>query len=89
MQKMKQGTLQILDIREIDEYEEGHIFNSIHLPMSRIQDQYKQLDRQQTYYVICHSGSRSDVVCRYLAPMGYKVVNIMGGIATYRGKLET
>ncbi|MDF2617058.1 MAG: rhodanese domain protein, partial [Sedimentibacter sp.] len=39
----------------------------------------------KTYYVICHSGSRSGRTCRYLTKLGYDVVNVTGGYGSYVG----
>lgn len=87
-QLMQQQSITILDIREEDEYEEGHIAKSLHIPMSQIHRRHHELSKATTYYVLCYSGSRSYQVCYYLSQLGYRVVNIMGGISTYRGRLE-
>ena len=34
----------------------------------------------------CARGGQSMMVCRYLARMGYSVLNVANGIAYYRGK---
>lgn len=78
----------IIDVRERDEYESGHIPNSTLIPMSECVSRVEELDSNKTYYLICHSGSRSYQVCRYAATQGKKVVNVLGGMGAYRGVLD-
>ncbi|WP_407371718.1 rhodanese-like domain-containing protein [Carnobacterium sp.] len=42
------------------------------------------MDKEQEYYVICHSGARSAKVCQLLASEGCKVKNVMGGISAWK-----
>ena len=38
------------------------------------------LDKDQTYYILCHHGQRSYMVTEYLTKYGYDVINIVGGV---------
>lgn len=78
----------ILDVREMDEYKEGHIAHALSRPLSVIENWALKLDKKTEYYVICYSGSRSMNACTYLSRLGYKVVNVMGGMSRYNGRLE-
>lgn len=75
----------ILDVREDDEFASGHIAGAISLPISRFD--LSRLDKQKTYYVVCASGARSYQVTMYLDARGYSVVNVLGGMGAYRGRL--
>ena len=81
-------SINIIDVRERDEYESGHIPNSTLIPMSEFVSRVEELDNNKTYYLICHSGARSSQVCRYAASQGKSVVNVMGGMSAYRGVLD-
>lgn len=84
-QKNNKEKLTILDVREVDEYESGHIKSSTNMPLSELVEIFKNLDKKQEYYVICHSGGRSANACTLLSNEGYNVVNVMGGISAWRG----
>lgn len=84
----KREPLTILDVREADEYANGHIHNAQFLPLSQIQENAASLDPAQQYYVICHSGARSAMASQYLADLGYKITNVMGGMSAWRGEVE-
>lgn len=79
--------INIIDVREVVEYQQGHIKDSINLPMSLIANQYNELDINKEYYLICHSGARSAMVCDFLSRQGYQVYNLIGGIELWKGEL--
>ena len=84
-QMMKQKPLLIMDVREVDEYTMGHISGAMLCPVSEFMEHLPKLSKNKPYYVVCHSGSRSQAVCDYLGKQGYQVTNVMGGMSTYRG----
>jgi rhodanese-related sulfurtransferase len=45
------------------------------------------LDKGKEYYIVCRTGSRSLDAARILKKQGYQVINVLGGIATYKGEL--
>lgn len=81
--------INLLDVREVIEYEMGHIPNAKNIPMNTlIQNPTHYLDKEQTYYIVCQSGGRSQMVCMMLEVQGYDVVNVMGGTGAYPGQLN-
>ncbi|MBU5362846.1 rhodanese-like domain-containing protein [Enterococcus raffinosus] len=84
-QKQKNEELTILDVREIYEFKNGHILNSKNIPLSNIDQAYKNLDKTKPYFVICHSGSRSINACIFLSNNGFDVTNVMGGMSSWKG----
>lgn len=86
-QLQKKQPLAIIDVREEEEYASGHISEAISLPLSQIQERVDLLDKEQAYYVICHSGGRSQMACEFLAAKGYQVTNILGGMSAWKGEL--
>lgn len=87
-QLMKKGDVHVLDVREPEEFEEGHIPSALSTPISAFMKYLPKLDKATHYHVVCYSGARSQVVAEYLGKNGYQVSNVMGGMSTYRGKLE-
>ncbi|MER2226199.1 MAG: rhodanese-like domain-containing protein [Carnobacterium sp.] len=86
-QKWKKGKLPLVDVREDNEWEEGHLEGAIHVPLSALSSVKQKLDKNEEYYVMCHSGARSSMACQELAKEGYKVTNVMGGISAWRGEV--
>lgn len=85
-QLVKNETPAILDVREENEYEMGHIDGVQLIPLNTIPTNLAALNKEQPYYVICHSGMRSASACGYLAEQGYQVTNVMGGMSSWRGE---
>ena len=79
----------LLDVRTPQEYREGHIQGSINIPVQSIAKGEAPSDNKDTQiFVYCHSGSRSRQAVSVLKGMGYSNAKNIGGIVTYRGKVE-
>ncbi|WP_413489025.1 rhodanese-like domain-containing protein [Carnobacterium divergens] len=85
-QLVKQGGVSILDVREPNEFSGGHIKEAILMPLNSIPEQLDQLNKEETYYVICHSGMRSASASAFLAGEDYNVINVMGGMSAWKGE---
>lgn len=72
--------LSLVDVREVEEFEALHLEGARNFPLSQLADTYKQLEKDQLYYVICKSGMRSARACQFLAEQGYEVINVLGGM---------
>lgn len=87
-EKVQQKDITILDVRELDEFQSGHIRSSINIPLSTLGNEFEKLDKNKEYYVICHLGGRSSKACAFLSQQGYKVVNVLGGMSAWTGEIE-
>ena len=76
----------LLDVRETDEFQSGHIPGAVNLPLSRIEQ--AKLERNESIFVYCLRGTRSKQAVSRLARMGYTKVKSIGGITRYKGELE-
>ncbi|MCP8967510.1 rhodanese-like domain-containing protein [Ectobacillus ponti] len=81
-------TLFLVDVREDEEVAYGKIPEAVHIKMGEIPAKTDLLDKDTEYIFICRSGMRSENVCRYLNSLGYKTVNMAGGMLQYQGKTE-
>jgi len=89
-EKLQSTDLKIIDVREAFELEICSIPNSIHIPLGKIESAYSQLDKNATYYMLCHHGSRSMAACELLHRNGItRVVNIAGGIHAWAKEVDT
>lgn len=79
----------ILDVREAAEYAFGHIPGAKSIPMGDLADRMNELDKNQTIYVICRTGTRSDLAAQQLAAAGFtKIYNVLPGMTEYTGELK-
>lgn len=72
---------QLIDVRQPEEYELGHIKNALLHSVENIET-FKQ-SKNKTYYVYCKSGNRSRKASQFLTQRGYNVVNLDGGYTAY------
>lgn len=79
-QLYQKESLSVLDVREVEEFEALHLEGARNFPLSQLADTYNQLDKSQSYYVICKSGMRSARACQFLSGKGYDVINVQGGM---------
>ena len=70
----------ILDVREVEEFQSGHIEGALNAPLSTLDKGYEQLDASKRYYVICQGGMRSERACQFLETKGFDVINVEGGM---------
>lgn len=83
------GKINLIDVREPNEYKSGHLSTAKNIPLNRIiSEADRYLDRSKEYYIICQSGGRSSRACGILKDKGFNVINVSGGTGSYRGKLE-
>lgn len=79
----------LIDVREADEYAGGHIPGSLNIPLSHLRDIECKIDGFDVpLFVYCLSGARSARAAAELVKMGYTAVNNIGGISSYKGKVE-
>lgn len=82
----------ILDVRSKEEYEAGHIANSINIPVNEIGNKFKEEvteDLNKTILVYCRSGARAKQASELLVDLGYKNVIDFGGILNWNYGLVT
>ena len=72
----------ILDTREQDEFDEGHIPGAILIPHTEIEDKAEEMlpDKDALILVYCRSGRRSKIAAEALSELGYTNVKEFGGI---------
>jgi adenylyltransferase/sulfurtransferase len=87
-QWLKEGAL-LLDVREASEVETCAIAGSRHIPMRQIPASLPNLPRDRLILVLCHHGSRSLMVTRFLRTNGFPLVsNVAGGIDAWAQQID-
>jgi sulfur-carrier protein adenylyltransferase/sulfurtransferase len=76
-----------LDVRERDEWDEGHIPGALHVPRGYLESRIEGLvpDRAASIVVYCAAGNRSAFATKSLNELGYEhVVNLQGGFTDWK-----
>ncbi len=81
--------IQILDIREDTERQHAHVQGTIHIKLTEIAERYEELDKNRNIFVMCHTGTRSQAVVKWLKSKGYEnSVNVLGGIDAWAALID-
>ena len=86
LEKMVNNGAILLDVRSLQEFEEGHLEKAICLPLYEIKKKYSDVlpNKLQTIIVYCNSGHRSEKAQKILKKLGYgKVYNLCEGLENY------
>ena len=80
----------ILDVREQDEYDAGHIPGAILIPYTQIDAKANEMlpDKDRLILVYCRSGRRSKIAAEALAELGYTNIKEFGGILDWPYEVE-
>ncbi|MEM6771163.1 MAG: MBL fold metallo-hydrolase, partial [Bacteroidota bacterium] len=83
-QAMQSGlATNIIDFRKIGEWEQGHLSDAVHLPLSQLNARLHELQPERTYYVHCGSGYRSTIAASMLKARGFEhMVNVQDKVAS-------
>lgn len=74
----------IVDVRELWEFDQGHVPGARWLPMSAVPERKQEFVSEQPVYVVCRSGNRSGQVAMWLAQQGIRTINVAGGTAEWQ-----
>lgn len=81
--KLAEGA-RLVDVRQPDEYAEGHIPGAVLVPLGEVPDRLDAFSPTETNYVVCRSGARSMRAAEYLAEHGFDAVNVIGGTLAWQ-----
>lgn len=85
--EIKNDSVQLVDVRTPQEYAESHIAGAININVQSEdfrQMVKKDLSKHSTVLVYCRSGKRSLKAAGILTRLGYKVINLKGGIIEWK-----
>ncbi len=84
------ASMQLLDVRQPEEYAIAHIPGSRLLPLGELELRLEELDRDAEYVVICHRGGRSERACRQLRAAGFRRLLLLeGGVDAWAAVIDT
>jgi rhodanese-related sulfurtransferase len=81
---------QLIDVREPNEFEAGHILGSRNIPMSQMKMRMKEIRSDLPVYLYCQSGIRSGRAAQFLYRRGYRdLTQLQGGFKGWTGKVKS
>lgn len=69
----------VIDVRETDEYESGHVPGAVHIPLGEVPQRIDEVPQEGTVYVICQGGGRSARATQWYRNQGIEAINVAGG----------
>ncbi|MFD2637422.1 rhodanese-like domain-containing protein [Piscibacillus salipiscarius] len=80
---------QLIDVREPNEFERGHILGARNIPMSQLKQRLQEIRPDKPVYLYCQSGQRSLRAATVLKKKGYQDLNhLKGGFRKWSGKVK-
>ena len=81
--------IQILDVRDDTERDHAHVKGTIHIKLTEIAQRHSELKKDKNIFVMCHTGTRSQTVVKWLKSQGYSFsVNVLGGIDAWAALID-
>lgn len=79
----------LLDVREDDELATASLDFAKHIPMGSVPERLDELPKNKPIVVMCHGGTRSGRVAKYLRENGFTdVANLTGGIEAWSVEID-
>jgi rhodanese-related sulfurtransferase len=77
---MENGGVQVVDVREDWEYQNGHVPGAEHIPVNTVSARRNELSRDRDIIFVCSVGQRSALACEMAAAAGLtRLYNVEGG----------
>jgi len=86
-ERIESGEPVVVDVREQEEWDEGHIPGAVHVPRGHLESRIERLapDTGRPVVVYCSAGNRSAFAAKTLAELGYEdVVSLAGGFTDWK-----
>jgi rhodanese-related sulfurtransferase len=77
---IREGQVQLVDVRGADEHEAGHIAGDRLITFDRLRDELGSLERDRPVLFYCRSGDRSETAAEALRASGWDANSIEGGL---------
>jgi rhodanese-related sulfurtransferase len=77
---LRDGSIQLVDVREPHEREAGHVAGSRHVPLAELTAAAPTIDPSRPVVFVCRVGARSSMAAWSFARAGYDAHNLEGGM---------
>ena len=79
----RRDQVQLLDVREDDEWSAGRIDGAKHIPLSQLPARLGELNRERTVVTVCRSGGRAGKAAELLSGSGWTAEVMEGGMNSW------
>lgn len=80
---LREGDVQLVDVRRPDEYEAGRLAGARHIEIDRLAAEATSIDRGRPILFYCRSGSRSALATQAFESAGFDAHNLDGGLIAW------
>jgi rhodanese-related sulfurtransferase len=85
-EQMQSGEALLVDVREQDEWDRGHIEGIAFIPLGQLPWRWRELDPEKRWICVCRSGSRSNYAAAMLRQAGIDACNLEGGMLAWQAQ---
>jgi rhodanese-related sulfurtransferase len=78
------GEVQLVDVRQVNEWEAGRIEGALHIPEDDLAGRVGDLDPGRPVVTVCRAGTRSDDAAEYLRGEGFDAQGLDGGLLAWK-----
>lgn len=82
---LKNQSVNVIDVRGAEMFENGHIAGAVNMPLEELETRMSELNKEETYYVVCTKGIKSQKAVDILVEKGYNAINVEGGMSELSG----
>ena len=73
-----------VDVRESDEWANGHVPGARHIPLRALPNRLEELDKSKKLIIYCQVGARSSMAVEFLMGQGFEnIAHMHGGLAAW------
>lgn len=82
---MESENIVVLDVRDKEDYDDGHIPNAISIPRKELDNRYTELSKENLHIVYCYNQQchLGLCACRFLATKNIPCMHMEGGYKTW------
>ncbi|MGD6975942.1 rhodanese-like domain-containing protein [Bacillus altitudinis] len=81
---------QLIDVREPNEFEGGHILGARNIPLSQLKQRKNEIRPDKPVYLYCQNNLRSGKAAQALRKNGCReIYNLKGGFKKWGGRIKT
>lgn len=78
----------VLDVREVKEFEKGHVEQAVNVPLDELRERLGELPKDREIWAYCLVGQRSYFAARLLSQHGFDTKSLSGGYRTFRSRKD-
>lgn len=79
-ERLERGDVQLVDVREPDEWDAGRIAGARHIPLGDLPARAAEVDRERPVVFYCRSGGRSAMAAEAFRGAGFEAFNLVHGL---------